>query len=71
MAQTLRTQALRLSLIDGFRELAGEFSEWRARRKRFAATYAELASLSDRDLADLRIARAEIRRIAREHADLG
>lgn len=71
MAQTLRTQALRLSLLDGFRELAADFSAWRAHRRRFAETYAELAGLSDRELADIGIARAEIPDVARAHADLG
>ena len=39
-----------------------------ARRRVMRATYAELAALSDRELADLGMSRAEISRVAREAA---
>lgn len=38
------------------------------RRRRYRATYSELVGLSDRDLADLGIARRQIHRIAREES---
>lgn len=38
------------------------------RRKLARTTYAELAALSDRELADLGMVRADIRRVAREAA---
>ncbi len=40
------------------------------RHKVYRATLQELNSLSDRDLSDLGIARCDIRRLAREAADL-
>ena len=46
----------------------------RAGRRRYVSTYSELSALSDRELADLGIPRAHIRRLAleesyMEHAD--
>ena len=46
----------------------GRFAEWRRRRALFASTVHELTHLTDRDLADLGIPRADIRAIAREAA---
>ena len=42
----------------------------RMRREAYRRTYAELAGLTDRELTDIGIARSEITRIAREHADM-
>lgn len=39
-----------------------------AKRKTFQRTYHELSALTDRDLADLGIARADIKRLAQEAA---
>lgn len=39
-----------------------------SRRKAYRKTYAELSSLSDRDLRDLGIPRSDIGRLAREEA---
>lgn len=44
-------------------------SRYAARRAAYRRTFDELASLTDRELADLSIARADIRRIAREAGD--
>jgi uncharacterized protein YjiS (DUF1127 family) len=45
-----------------FEVLKSRYSNW----KRFKRTVAELEGLSNRDLADLGIARSDIRRLARE-----
>lgn len=44
------------------------FSAWRARRAVYLQTRHELSMLTDRDLADLGIARCDIPRIARSSA---
>jgi len=53
---------------DAFRRGQAAFAEWRRRRALFANTVNELTHLTDRDLADLGIPRADIRAIAREAA---
>jgi len=45
-----------------FEVLKARYSNW----QRYKRTVSELASLTDRDLADLGIARADIQRLARE-----
>ena len=52
------------------RELRTTLSQRAARRAAYRRTLDELIGLSDKDLADLGIARANIRRIAREAAEL-
>ena len=47
-----------------FESLKSRYSSW----KRYSRTLQELDSLSNRDLADLGIARADIPRLAREAA---
>lgn len=59
------------SLGASFKTLMTEFSARRAKRKIFNQTRRELASLSNRELADLGIARSEISRISHEAAELG
>lgn len=49
--------------------LVATFQARRARRRVFKQTYAELASLSNRDLADLGLARSEIARVAWQAAN--
>ncbi len=72
MAHALSTPtAASLTLSSRYRQLVDRLRDMRARRKRFNDTMAELSSLSQRELADLGIARSDISRIAREHADLG
>ena len=46
-----------------FETLKSRYSSW----KRYSRTVSELQSLSDRDLADLGIARCDIPRLAREN----
>ncbi|MGH1576253.1 DUF1127 domain-containing protein [Planktotalea sp.] len=46
-----------------------ELRKARARRKLFRQTYSELAGLSDRDLRDLGLHRASLKRIAMEAAN--
>lgn len=48
--------------------MLADLKKSRARRRLYRQTYAELAGLSDRDLADIGIPRAHIRAVAREHA---
>jgi uncharacterized protein YjiS (DUF1127 family) len=47
-----------------FEVLKSRYSTW----KRYSRTISELESLSNRELADLGIARADIRQLAREAA---
>jgi uncharacterized protein YjiS (DUF1127 family) len=55
-------------LGDRLRAAMQHLREVRTRRALFNQTVAELSALSNRDLADLGIARTEIRAIARTHA---
>ncbi|HMQ95525.1 MAG TPA: DUF1127 domain-containing protein [Amaricoccus sp.] len=48
------------------RSILADFNAWRERQALYRSTAAELGALTDRDLEDLGIARADIRRIARE-----
>ena len=52
------------------REFLGAVSRRTARQSVYRKTLRELRALADRDLADLGIARADIRRIAWEAAEL-
>ena len=49
-----------------FGKALAEITAWRARRALYRQTMFELSTLTDRDLADLGIARCDIRRIARD-----
>lgn len=51
-------------------QLATRIQTARARRSVFKTTFAELAQLSDRDLADIGIHRSNIRAIAAEQANI-
>ncbi len=51
-----------------FQQIPGHMRNAAARRKVYRATYHELARLSDRDLADVGIHRADIGRLAWETA---
>lgn len=68
MAQTLRATAQGIHFGDRIRALTASVREAYARNKVYRQTVAELASLSDRELADLALHRSHIRSIAREHA---
>lgn len=50
------------------RDIIGRYREWAHRRKVYNSTFRELARCSDRDLADISIARYDIPRIAAEAA---
>jgi uncharacterized protein YjiS (DUF1127 family) len=50
------------------RSALADFGAWRERQALYNRTVSELDALTDRDLADLGIPRADIRRIAREAA---
>lgn len=58
----------RPAIIEFVLGLAEQIREARARRRTFNTTVHELSMLSDRDLSDLGIARANIAEIARAHA---
>lgn len=49
--------------------LIAAYQTRRAKSRVFRQTFSELASLSDRDLADLGLARCEIRRVAWQAAN--
>ena len=51
-----------LSTLPGaftLRGVVAKFAEWRRRREIFAETYRELEMMSDKELADLRMSRAD------------
>ena len=56
------------SLVERLNATFSRLSEAHARRKIYRRTVNELAVLTDRELADLGIARGEIRAIARQAA---
>ena len=68
MAQSLRATAQDIHFGDRFRALTAAVREAYSRNKVYRRTVAELAGLSDRELADLGLHRSHIRSIAREHA---
>lgn len=55
------------AVIRSLAETLGRRVEWRTS---YRQTLNELRDLNDRELADIGIARSNIRRVAREHADL-
>ncbi len=65
---TMTNARLRGSLSEAARTAAISLRLWRASRERYHRTLRELGSLSDRDLADIGIPRADIDRIAREES---
>lgn len=52
------------SVLGMFGRMRSDISAYRARRARYNAVFAELSALSDRELADLNISRADISYIA-------
>ena len=69
LKQTLSTAPLGLSFDKLLRDTTGRIRAGWAWHQAYTRTRDELNRLSDRDLADLDIARADINRIAREAAD--
>ena len=55
-------------ILGKLNEIAAAWQANRDRRAVFARTYNELSALSDRDLADIGIARRDISEIARQEA---
>ena len=53
-----------------FRSLVVQLKDARKRRAAYARTYRELAGLTDRELADIGIARTQIDEIAQQHANM-
>lgn len=62
IVSTLAPQSLGLS------SLVARFNSWRRRRAAYADTFSELSRLSDRDLADLRLSRADFHYLASQAA---
>ncbi|UWQ21110.1 DUF1127 domain-containing protein [Jannaschia sp. W003] len=65
---TTFTSALPVSIRERVEARLAEYRVHRAKQRVYRQTFNELASLSDRDLADLGIARSSIRAIAHEAA---
>ncbi len=59
----------RPSLLAGLRNIVGGWQKALERQRVFRQSYEELASLSDRDLADIGVARSQIVQIAWETAE--
>lgn len=69
MAYATSSRAVGFGLRDRVAAMVRVYNEGAARRRVYRQTLAELAALSDRDLADLGIHRAQIRRVALEAAN--
>lgn len=68
MAFFTETQTTTAGLADRFNAVVATYKEHRAKRKVYKQTFAELLSLSNRELADLGMSRANIRSVAHEAA---
>ncbi|MCJ7871646.1 DUF1127 domain-containing protein [Phaeobacter sp. J2-8] len=69
MAHALSNTSIGFGPNSSVSKLVTAFKTARARRAIFAQTYSELASLNDRELADIGVARSNIRAIAKKHAE--
>ncbi len=67
MATVANTTFANVTVADRVRGFIADFKAAQALRAEYTATYNELDSLTDRDLADLGIARSNIASIVREH----
>jgi uncharacterized protein YjiS (DUF1127 family) len=56
------------SVLSGVRRLSKNVATWAAERRAYSEAVRELSALSDRDLADIGIARADIQAVARDAA---
>ncbi|MEO0905533.1 MAG: DUF1127 domain-containing protein [Pseudomonadota bacterium] len=68
MSTLTQTLFASTSLTEGFAAFRAQLAENAAKRKTYRTTLAELQRLTDRDLADLGIARSMIKGIAFEAA---
>jgi uncharacterized protein YjiS (DUF1127 family) len=55
-------------VLNGVRRMSKSFAVWSAERRAYNEAVRELSALSDRDLADIGIARVDIQAVAREAA---
>ncbi len=69
MAYAQTTQTAGFNLAEKFNAFTANWKLNRARRAVYAATFNELNALSDRELVDIGLGRAEIGSIAWEHAE--
>ena len=70
MAYTTTTRAAGASFAPRLHQLRTAFADWSEQRRIYRTTLTELANLSDRDLTDLGLHRADLRRVAREAAGM-
>lgn len=68
MAHLTETRTASLPLFERFAELRATLAERFAAYRSYRTTFAELSALSDRELEDLGICRADIHHISRESA---
>ena len=68
MAYATQSRATGASFFERAAELRGAFAQHLARRRVYHTTLRELAQLSDRELSDLGLHRAQLQNIAREAA---
>lgn len=68
-ANDIQNTAAKPGLNDRLTAALNALAKYRAQRRIYKATLNELSALSDRELADLGLARSEIRRIARSAAN--
>ncbi len=68
MAYANTTRVAGLGLVERFNTFRADLAVRRAKQNVYRTTMAELAAMSDRDLADIGIARGSIEAIAHEAA---
>ena len=69
MAYTMNTRA-HGAFSPRLHQLRTAFADWTEQRRVFRTTLSELSQLTDRDLADLGLYRADLRRVARDAAGM-
>ena len=66
----VNSRSASLGIWDRVQSLTVRFKDAMARRRLYTRTLHELSALSDRDLSDLGMSRADIGRVAREAANM-
>ncbi|PRX35073.1 protein of unknown function [Meinhardsimonia xiamenensis] len=69
MTEHMQTQGIIPSRLKSLTSLLRELRAWQARRAIARRTYRELASLTDRELADIGLSRWQIAEVARRSAE--
>ncbi len=68
MAYMIDNRTQGLNIAGYFRNFSQRYADWRVAREAYLRTYRELSSLTDRELSDIGISRAQIEDIARQSA---